>query len=302
MKNTTNYTVYQTYKMLIIFQQIALIKNFLYNSEMSSLQKYYKQSATYKIFTGMFKEFEEFLDTLGKITLNGIDVIKCLLKGQIDKKELIEQCYRFGVTSLPITLSIVGMTSVIVASQVALEMVKQGGSNFVGLLMTILIVREVGVIMSGFAIISMIGSSLASEIATMRVTEQIDAIEVLKVNPINYLFVPRILAGLIMMPPIVIIASTVGVLAGAVTAKLTAGLGYRAFFDSAWLGIYMKDLGVCLLKALFFGGTISLISCSCGYYAKGGAKGVGEATTKSVVWSFVAIVIWDMIFAIAFFF
>ncbi len=269
---------------------------------MGSLQKYYKQSATYKIFTGMFKEFEEFLDTLGKITLNGIDVIKCLLKGQIDKKELIEQCYRFGVTSLPITLSIVGMTSVIVASQVALEMVKQGGSNFVGLLMTILIVREVGVIMSGFAIISMIGSSLASEIATMRVTEQIDAIEVLKVNPINYLFVPRILAGLIMMPPIVVIASTVGVLAGAVTAKLTAGLGYRAFFDSAWLGIYMKDLGVCLLKALFFGGTISLISCSCGYYAKGGAKGVGEATTKSVVWSFVAIVIWDMIFAIAFFF
>lgn len=286
----------------MISTQIALIKNFLYNSEMGSLQKYYKQSATYKIFTGMFKEFEEFLDTLGKITLNGIDVIKCLLKGQIDKKELIEQCYRFGVTSLPITLSIVGMTSVIVASQVALEMVKQGGSNFVGLLMTILIVREVGVIMSGFAIISMIGSSLASEIATMRVTEQIDAIEVLKVNPINYLFVPRILAGLIMMPPIVVIASTVGVLAGAVTAKLTAGLGYRAFFDSAWLGIYMKDLGVCLLKALFFGGTISLISCSCGYYAKGGAKGVGEATTKSVVWSFVAIVIWDMIFAIAFFF
>lgn len=64
----------------------------------------------------------------------------------------------------------------------------------------------------------------------------------------------------------------------------------------------MKDLGVCLLKALFFGGTIALISCSCGYYAKGGAKGVGEATTKAVVWSFVAIVIWDMIFAMAFFF
>ena len=75
-----------------------------------------------------------------------------------------------------------------------------------------------------------------------------------------------------------------------------------AFFDSAWLGIYMKDLGVCLLKAFTFGGTIALISCSCGYYAKGGAKGVGEATTKAVVWSFVAIVILDMFFAAAFFF
>ncbi len=269
---------------------------------MGSLQKYYKQSATYKIFSGIFSELVNFLDTLGKITQNGIETLKCIFKGQINFKEVIEQCYRFGVTSLPITLSIVGMTSIIVASQVALEMVKQGGGNFVGLLMTILIVREVGVIMSGFAIISMIGSSLASEIATMRVTEQIDAIEVLKVNPIRYLFVPRVISGIVMMPPVVIIASAVGVLAGAITANLTSDLGYRAFFDSAWLGIYMKDLSVCLLKAVCFGATIALISCSCGYYAKGGAKGVGEATTKAVVWSFVAIVIWDMIFAMAFFF
>lgn len=269
---------------------------------MSSLQKYYKQSATYKIFTGVFAEFSNFLETLVQIAMNGISTAKFILKGDFNFKEISEQCYRFGITSLPITLSIVGMTSVIVASQVALEMVKQGGSNFVGLLMAMLIVREVGVIMSGFAIISMIGSSLASELATMRVTEQIDAIEVLKVNPIKYLFVPRVIAGIIMMPPVVVIASVVGVIAGAVTANLTSGLGYRAFFDSAWLGIYMKDLGICLLKAIFFGATISLISCSCGYYAKGGAKGVGEATNKAVVWSFVAIVIWDMIFAIAFFF
>lgn len=269
---------------------------------MSSLQKYYKQSATYKIFTGIFSELSSFLETLGKITMNGVATAKFIIKGDFNFNEISEQCYRFGITSLPITLSIVGMTSIIVASQVALEMVKQGGSNFVGLLMTMLIVREVGVIMSGFAIISMIGSSLASEFATMRVTEQIDAIEVLKVSPIKYLFVPRVIAGLVMMPPVVVIASVVGVIAGAVTAHLTSGLGYRAFFDSAWLGIYMKDLGVCLLKALFFGGTISLISCSCGYHAKGGAKGVGEATNKAVVWSFVAIVIWDMIFAIAFFF
>ena len=141
-----------------------------------------------------------------------------------------------------------------------------------------------------------------SEIATMRVTEQIDAIQVLKVNPISYLFVPRVLAGLIMMPPVVVIASAVGVIAGAITTNLTSGLGYLAYFDSAWLGIYMKDLGVCLLKAATFGATISLISCSCGYFATGGAKGVGEATTKAVVWSFVAIVILDMIFALAFFF
>ena len=242
------------------------------------------------------------MSTFGEIVINALGVLKFIFKGEINFKEVIEQCNRFGVSSLPITLSIVGMTSVIVASQVALEMVKQGGGNFVGLLMTMLIIREVGVIMSGFAIISMIGSSLASEIATMRVTEQIDALEVLKVSPIKYLFVPRVLAGLFMMPPIVAVASVVGVLAGAITANLASGLSYRAFFDSAWLGVYMKDLGVCMLKATTFGAAIAHISCSCGYAASGGAKGVGEATTKAVVWSFVAIVILDMFFAIAFFF
>ena len=269
---------------------------------MGAFQKYLKQSATYKIFSGIFELCEDFLDTLGKITVKGLQFIKALLTANIDKKELVEQCDRFGISSLPITLSIVGMTPIIVASQVANEMVKQGGGHFVGLLMTMLIVREVGSIMSGFAIISMIGSSYASELATMRVTEQIDAVKVLKVNPVEYLFVPRILAGILMMPIIVIIASVVGVLAGALTTAMTTDLGFRAYFDSAWLGVYMKDLGVSLLKSVVFGGTIALISCVCGYYASGGAKGVGLATTKAVVWSFVAIVVWDMIFAIIFFF
>ncbi len=283
---------------------MCLIKNLslCYNSFMITLQKYLRQSATYKVFAHFKVVCSDFLDTLGKIAQIGFHVLKCILKGEIERKELIAQCDRFGVSSLPITLSIVGMTSIIVASQVAHEMVKQGGGNFVGLLMTILIVREVGAIMSGFAITSMIGSSLASELATMRVTEQVDAIEVLGVDSIRYLFVPRVLSGAIMMPFVVILASVAGVLLGAVTSDMFAGLTYRAYFDSAWLGLYMKDLGVCLLKAATFGATISLISCTCGYYASGGAKGVGIATTKAVVWSFIAIVVWDMVFAILFFF
>ncbi len=269
---------------------------------MITLGKYLRQSATYKLFSQFMISFGDFLDTLGKIAQMGFHMTKGIFKDGISKTELIAQCDRFGVSSLPITLSIVGMTSIIVASQVAHEMVKQGGGNFVGLLMTILIVREVGAIMSGFAITSMIGSSLASELATMRVTEQIDAIEVLGVDSIWHLFIPRVLSGIIMMPFVVILASVIGVLLGAVTSDMFAGLTYRAYFDSAWLGLYMKDLWVCLLKAAVFGGTISLISCTCGYFASGGAKGVGIATTKAVVWSFIAIVVWDMVFAVLFFF
>ena len=269
---------------------------------MNTFKKYLKQSATYRIFTSLSKIFVDFTDTVGKIVQIGWHVIKCILKGEIDWKEVIVQCDRFGISSLPITLSIVGMTSIIVASQVANEMVKQGGSNFVGMLMTILIVREVGAVMSGFALTSMIGSSLASEIATMRVTEQVDAIDVLGVDSIRYLFVPRVLSGAIMMPFVVVVASVVGVLLGAVTSDWFAGLSYRAYFASAGNGLYMKDLWVCILKAITFGASIALISCTTGYYASGGAKGVGEATTKAVVWSFNSIVLFDMVFAVLFFF
>jgi phospholipid/cholesterol/gamma-HCH transport system permease protein len=267
-----------------------------------SIGKYYKHSATRRIFSGLAQQFSDFVENLGMISVHGIDVVKYILEGQVSKKELMYQCYRFGITSLPITLSIVSMSVIIVTSQVALEMVKQGGGHYVGLAVSLLVVRELAVIMAGFALISMIGSSLASEIATMRVTEQIDAMRVLKVEPLQNLFVPRVLSGVIMMPVVCIIASVVGVLAGAVTADLSAGLNYRAFFESAWLGIYTKDMFVSLGKALCFGACIALISCSCGYEAHGGAKGVGQATTKAVVWSFVAIVIVDMFFAIAFFF
>ena len=237
---------------------------------MITLRKYLKQSVTYKILNGLLYAAVDFLDTTGKIVQLGLHVLKCICKGEIGWKELLSQCDRFGVSSLPITISIVGMTSIIVASQVAHEMVKQGGGNFVGMLMTILIVREVGAIMSGFAITSMIGSSLVS--------------------------------GAIMMPFVVIVASFIGVLVGAVTSDLFAGLPYRAYFDSAYLGLYMKDLSVCILKAIFFGAAIALISCTCGFTASGGAKGVGLATTKAVVWSFIAIVVLDMIFAVLFFY
>ena len=102
---------------------------------MVMLAKYLRQSPTYRLFLHFLRLFADFLDTVGKITQMGTHVVKCVLKGDIKWRELLYQCDRFGVSSLPITLSIVGMTSIIVASQIAHEMVKQGGGNFVGMLM-----------------------------------------------------------------------------------------------------------------------------------------------------------------------
>ncbi len=262
----------------------------------------YKDTYTYKFYKLIAEQVKEFLTTLGEITIYGLEFLKGFKNFNTTFKEIIEQSSRFAVSSLPITLTIVCMTSIIIAMQVAEEMVKHGGGNFVGMLMAILTVREEGVIMSGFAIISMIGSSLASEIATMKVTDQIDAIKVLKVNPVHYLFTPRIIAGTIMMPFVVILASTFGILGGAVAANITSELPYKAYFDSVWFGLCIKDLNVCILKSLSFGFVITLISCCCGMSAKDGAKGVGIATTKAVVWSFVSIVLLDFIFAATFFY
>ena len=265
-----------------------------------------KQSATYNLAKLLISQAEDFFETLGEIGIRTVQVIKLifldLIKREMNWKLFIDQCSRFAVDSLPITLSIVGMCSIIISMQVAPEMVKQGGEKFVGMLMGVVMAREMGAIMSGFAIISMIGSAYASEIATMRVTEQVDALKVLKVNPIEYLFVPRAAAGFVMMPVIVIIASTFGLFCAGIAAYLSAHVSRLNYISSLWQGLFIKDISVALLKSAFFGAAIAIISCTCGYLAYGGAKGVGISTTKPVVWSFVAICIIDYIFATIFFF
>ena len=266
------------------------------------MKVYYKATYTYKILRALIECAKYLISTFGDIVAYGIEFFKGLKDKPTTLKELMYQSARFGISSLPITLSVVGMTTIIVAMQVAGEMVKQGAGNYVGMLVAMLTVREESVIMAGFAIISMIGSSLAAEVATMKVTEQIDAIRVLKVNPVHYLFTPRVLAGTIMMPFVVILASFFGILCGAVASNVVSGLTFKAYFDSVWFGLKMHDLQVCFMKSVSFGFVITLICCSCGMKAKDGAKGVGIATTKAVVWSFVVMVILDMIFAAACFY
>ena len=265
-----------------------------------------KQTATYNLAKMLLEQAQDFFETLGEMGIRACQVFKLiifdLVKREMNWKLFIEQCSRFAVDSLPITLTIVGMVSVIVSMQVAPEMVKQGGEKYVGMLMGVVMTREMGAMMAGFAIISMIGSSYASEIATMRVTEQVDALKVLKVNPIEYLFVPRVLAGFVMMPFVVVLASTFGLLCGGIAAYLSAHVSKLNYISSLWQGLYIKDISVALGKSACFGAAIALISCTCGYLAYGGAKGVGISTTKAVVWSFVAICIIDYIFATIFFF
>lgn len=270
---------------------------------MSDMRIYFKQTATYQLSRLFLRQLKDFFETIGDIGIRFVQVLKYIFTLQFSRKHVIDQASKFSVDSLPITISIVAMSSIIVSMQVAPEMVKQGGKNYIGMLVALVMIREVGAIMAGFAIISMIGSSIASEIATMKVTDQIDALKVLKVDPFKYLFVPRVLAGTIMMPLVVVIASLIGVLGGGMAATFASPeVSGLAFVSSVWYGLYIRDIKICLLKSACFGMAIALVSASCGYDASGGAKGVGIATTKAVVWSFITIVIIDYIFALLFYF
>ena len=260
-----------------------------------------KETLTYNFFRLVFEGMKEFFITLGNIGKDLSRAFYYILKLRINVKATIEQSSRFAVDSLPITLTIVSMTSIIIAMQIAPELAKQGAEGYIGMLSALVMVRELACIMAGFAIISMIGSSFASELASMAVGEQISAMKVLKVDPIEYLVVPRFLAGIIMMPFVVVLASFAGIVFAGLVSNMTAGLSILNYITSLWQGLYIRDIMIALLKASFFGGTIAMISCSCGYSTRGGAKEVGIATTKAVVWSFLAIAVWDYIFAAIFY-
>ncbi len=259
------------------------------------------KTLTYQGFVLVLEQIADFLDTLGKIGYDFLSVLKYLCRFKIKIKEVVEQAKRFAFDSLPISLAIVGMTSTIIAMQLAPELAKQGLSDYTGTLSALVMVRELAVVMSGFAIISMVGSSFASEIASMSVTEQISAMEVLKVDPIEYLIVPRFIAGVLFMPVVFIIAATFGLICAGLVSNWCSDLSLLNYATSLWHGLFVRDIFIAILKSSFFGGTIALISSSCGYNTTGGAKEVGLATTKAVVWSFLAIALWDFIFASLFY-
>jgi len=260
---------------------------------MNKIIEILKQTLSYKIIQSLLAEMKDWLEIIGNMGMNLFFSLKCLFTGQLKSKLFFEQASRFGVDSLPISLLMVGLAGMIIALQIAKEMVKQGAADYVGMLVSVSIVRELGPVIGGFAVISMVGSSMAAEIATMKVTEQVDAIKVLGVNPIYYLITPRFFAGLFIMPFVVIVANMVGIVGGMVMSKLVSGLNADNYINSVWIGLSVKDLLVSIFKGSVFGGIIALSCASIGYRTEGGAIDVGKATTTAVVWSFILMLIAD---------
>jgi phospholipid/cholesterol/gamma-HCH transport system permease protein len=208
------------------------------------------------------------------------------------------QMRRIGVASVPIALFISVFTGIVLALQASYTFTGAVPLYFVGTLVGKTIMLELGPVLTGLALAGRVGASIAAELGTMRVTEQVDALETLTYDPISYLVVPRVLAATLMFPVVVVLAMAVGVASGWLTAVNLLDLSTVEFVRGLKLFYRFKDVWFGLVKSASFGLTISLVGCIAGLSADRGAEAVGRATTRAVVVSAMLILVLDAFWAI----
>ncbi|MDY7016001.1 MAG: MlaE family lipid ABC transporter permease subunit [Cyanobacteriota bacterium] len=223
--------------------------------------------------------------------LLGGQVIWHLFKAKIHRRNTLEQMAVVGPDSLTIALITAGFVGMVFTIQVAREFIVFGSGNLVGGVLAIALARELTPVLTAVVVTGRVGSAFAAEIGTMRVTEQIDALYILKTDPLDYLVIPRFLACCIMMPILTIFSLIVGLTGGlAVAVSLySKDITQQTFLDSIQNMLGVWDVTGGLIKSVVFGGLVAAIGCSWGLTTTGGAKGVGQSTTTAVVTSLLAI-------------
>lgn len=242
------------------------------------------------------RSFEAVTRQAGGMAILIWQIVGAIFRGRVSFREIVAQGYSMGAESIPL-VCVTGILSGLVTSQ-------QGGYQFtsavplyvLGSVVTESIILELGPVLTAFVLIGRVGARITAELGTMKVTEQLDALLSLGRDPVHVLAAPRVIAGTIAMPLLVGIANTVGVFSGLVTTRLTLGLGPEAFLYGAQLFWHNFDLFYSLGKGLAFGFIIPVIACYTGFHTRGGAEGVGRATTSSVVIMIIAVLVLDALF------
>ena len=212
-----------------------------------------------------------------------------LIKGKIHKRNTLEQMALVGPESLLISLVTAVSVGMVFTIQVAREFVSLGATTAVGGVLAIALSRELAPVLTAVVVAGRVGSAFAAEIGTMKVTEQIDALYILKTDPIDYLVTPRVIACGLMLPILTIFSLLTGLLGGLLVAKSLYNIDYAIFLNSIRNFLDVWDLLSSLIKSMVFGGLIAIIGCSWGLTTRGGAKGVGQSTTTAVVTALLAI-------------
>jgi len=206
------------------------------------------------------------------------------------------------VRALPILSLITFFIGLILALQSAYELRKFGALSYVASAVAVSLTRELGPLITAILVIGRSGSAFAAEIGTMRVTEEIDALETMAIEPVDYLVAPKFVAMIVMMPCLTIWANTIGILGGSLFGVAQADFTWVRYMQSSLDSLFLRDVMTGLIKSVMFGITITAVGCYEGLSTGGGAEEIGRSTTKSVVISIFLVILVDLIFTALFFF
>lgn len=213
-----------------------------------------------------------------------------------------DQMEKVGVASFPLVFLTGLFTGMVLALQSAYQLQKLSGESFIGALVALSMTRELGPVLTGLVIAGRVGAAITAELATMRVTEQVDALETLATDPVKYLAVPRLVALVVMLPVLTLYADCIGILGGYLVGVYKLGIGSSQYMNITWDSLRIKDVVTGLFKSGVFAAIIAIVACYEGFETSGGAEGVGRSTTLSVVISFILIITADCLFTALFYF
>jgi phospholipid/cholesterol/gamma-HCH transport system permease protein len=232
------------------------------------------------------------LDYLGGVSQFGFHILTGLV-GRHARGTLLPVFYSIGINSIPV-ISVTGVfIGMVLAVQAYGQFHSLGLSTRLGGIINISVVRELGPVLAATMLAGRVGSAMAAELATMRITEQIDALAALGVNPVRHLAVPRFLACVLLIPALTVVANFMGVLGGALISVGVYHIESHYYWENTRGMVGMWDLTTGLLKPVFFGAAMAVISCHRGFHSEPGAEGVGRAATRAFVLSFIAILVLD---------
>ena len=234
-----------------------------------------------------------FLEQAGDFAVLSGRTFRCVFRRPFDGENLMRQFLAVGVNSIPVVVLTSLAVSAVFAVQLSFGFKQFQAEGLASQVEGLAVVRELAPVITGLMISGRVGSAMAAELGTMQVTEQIDALECLATDPIHYLFVPRLLAALLMMPLLTAMAIYVGYWGGYLLLVLSEGQSAVVYGSEFYKLLALKDLRIALTKAVVFGAIIALVGCWKGYRTRGGAEGVGNAPTSSVVTSSLWILIAD---------
>ncbi|NPV11220.1 MAG: ABC transporter permease [Ignavibacteria bacterium] len=241
------------------------------------------------------KAILNFLDEFGEISVLFFKIHSHLYRIFRDRRLILRQMEHIGVDSIPLVIVIAIFTGAVSAWQAAYQLKGLAPLSFIGGATVRAVITELGPVLTGIVIAGRVGASIAAELGTMKVTEQIDALEAMSINPVRYLAMPRYIASLIMMPLLVIFANVIATFGSFLVSNFFLEISPNVYIESVRSFFQIQDFIYGIVKAIFFGSVTALIGCHIGFKTEGGAEGVGLATIRSFVISAASILILDYI-------